>query len=118
MMANGDHKVKVGEKEMSVNELVEAYNAMCAKNAEEPEDEEAKKKALEIAEAAEKEKAQNEEDEKAKVEKEKDDKAKNALANAQKLKNAEKEALKIQNEKVIETSIDQVNRGKKRYGSK
>lgn len=74
-MANMDHMVKMNDSEMTVNELVQKYNAMCAaKN----QDEEEKKKALEKTENM------SEEEKKANAEKEKEE--------AEKKANAEKEA--------------------------
>jgi hypothetical protein len=123
VMANGDHLVKVGDKDMSVNDLLEAYNSLTAKNETDPEDEEAKKKALELAEHEQKEidekKAQNEKEDEDKKEKEKVDNAAKK-ANYEKLKNAEAVAAaeKLKNSKVVEIIDDQVARGKARYGSK
>ena len=110
MMANGDHKVKVGEDEMSVNELVEKYQQMCdaskKQNEEEkPENEEEKKK-------------ENGDDEEA-LKKAKDiaDHEKKEIAEKkQNAFNKLKDAPLKNKEKVIETSEDRVARGKARYG--
>ena len=122
--ANGDYFVKVGDEEMSVNDLSEKYLQMCKKNSEE---EEAKKanEAKEKEEAAKKEnegkeeepKKENEdaEDDKKKEnedEEEKEDKKANEFL---KLKNAEAEARKST---PISIGSDRTAVGKSRYGSK
>ncbi len=99
VMANGDHKVKVGEEEMTVNELVAKYNEFM----------EEKKKAANPA---------TKENEKVEDKKE-DDKKSNAspakveTPNFDALKNAspQDDATKV------ETSADKTARGKSRYGS-
>lgn len=81
-LANGDDKVKVGDQEMTVNELSEKYNSMCkAKNSE---DEEKKK---------------NSEAEEAKKKKEEEEKAKNAAADPEKEKNSDEAKKKEEEEK-------------------
>jgi hypothetical protein len=117
-MANGEHMVKVGEEQMSVNDLVEKYNAMMKKENEDEsdkdahkveekgegelkandEDEEAKKKALELAKHEDKEIA--------------DKKKQNHFED---LKKAPHAAMK--NEGSIDLGEDKVARGKARYGS-
>lgn len=113
MMANGDHKVKVGEEEMTVNELVEKYANMCAekKNTAPAEDEEAKKKALELAAHEDKEIAEKKQNEEEKPE-EKEEKKQNA--HFETLRNAH---LQAEKEVRIDLSEDRVVRGKTRYGS-
>ncbi len=130
--ANGDHMVKVGEEEMSVNQLAKAYGKM--KNAEK-EAEEAKKNA-EMADKEKGEKKENEdemseEDKKKKKENEdkeaseKEEKKQNEikLADEEKIKNAHFEALKnapasvIKDEQKLDLSEDKAARGKSRYGS-
>lgn len=139
--ANGDHKVKVGDEEMTVNELVAKHMAMknkapgdqadadahIAEAAGEGElpptqgevgkekmamnDEDEKMKAEKMA----KEKKENEE----KAEKEKTQNAADAAAkkaNFEKLANAEADAKK--KAPTIDLSQDKVARGKSRYGSK
>lgn len=132
--ANGDHMVKVGEEEMSVNDLMKKYGQFV----------EEKKNAEMAAEEAKKENADSEEDKHENADSEEDKKKENEdekkepeLANKKKneleaakkkkenfdtLKNAAdvaaKEAAKAAKDaQVIETSSDQVRRGQARYGS-
>jgi len=126
-MANGEHHVMVGESKMTVNELLGKHAELCNKLAsiekpepkkeevENGEDEEAKKKALELAAHEEKEIAAKKENEK----KEEEDKVKNALeekARFDALKNAPLDSLK--NTVKIQTSTDRMELGKARYGSR
>ena len=118
--ANGDHMVKVGEEEMSVNSLLEKFNTLSSdfeeyknthKEQLEPvlnEEEEKKKKELENEEAEKKKKEELENAEKEKAEKEK---------HLNSLKNAEHEFHLKNSSTIIETSHDMVQRGKNRYGS-
>lgn len=117
--ANGNDMVEVGDKKenMTVNELIAKYNALCApKNAE---DDEKKKKEADEKKNAE-DKAKKDEDEKKnaeeKAKKEADEKKANGMAEFLKLQNAgpirENEA-----EKVLDTSVEQLARGRERYGS-
>ncbi len=96
VMANGDHMVKVGESEMSVNELCEKYNGLISA------------KAAEAAESPKEEEKKNEESE---PEKELKAEAKNSFFET--LKNAmdKTEGQDI----VVEISSDQLARGKARY---
>lgn len=118
--ANGDHFVKVGEEEMSVNELVEKYNGMCAEKKKNEEDaEKAKNEAAEKDEDKKEneddkeDKKENKEEEKVDVEvKEKKENHIEAIKNAEKIANS----VKVKTE-VVQTSSDQVARGKSRYGS-
>lgn len=148
--ANGDHMVKVGEKdEMSVNDLVKKHMAMCSelekmKNAEtedggEPgkgaDDDDDMDPAVEnesldidqngdVGSRGGDKSLDNEEDEE-KDEKTKADKMKNeadakkakAKQKAQALKNAQANASLDEEEVRIDLSVDQVARGKARYGS-
>ena len=119
-MANGDDKVKVGEGEMSVNELVAKYCEMdkASKNAAPPVEDEKKKENSEDEEKKKMNEAQEEEKKKqnaADEEKKKEEAMKNS-AHFEKLKNAES-VLAAQNSKV-ELSSDRVARGVSRYGSK
>jgi len=125
--ANGDHLVKVGEDEMSVNEMVEKYQQMCKKN----EEDELKKKENEGKEeekkenedpAKEEDKKENEEakaaEEAKKNEEEKkaDEKKQNDLNDYfGALKNAPFQAIK--NEPSVDLASDKVARGQSRYGS-
>lgn len=93
--ANGDHFVKVGEKEMSVNELVNAYQS-AMKNDESSEDSE--------------DGMENEDDEKKDKEKEKKEND-----NFDSIQNADKAA--PSEEEVLEIQQDRLARGKARYGS-
>lgn len=132
--ANEDHKVKVGEGEMSVKELVEKYNALCSEmegmkkpKEDEEELENEDDDGEEVEEVEEIENKEDEEDHEAAKKKalelaeheEKsilEEKKKNAKdkKHFDALKNAPKAPLKIQR---IELSEDQVQRGKSRYGS-
>lgn len=119
-MCNGEHRVKVGEEEMSVNDLVQKHlelkDCMAKKNAEgSEEDEEAKKKAMAIAKHEDKEIAE------AKKESAIEPGAEEMVKknHFEELKKAKDAALKnsMPQPKVIETSEVMVNRGKNRYGS-
>lgn len=110
-MANMDHHVKVGEQEMTLNDLMSKHMAMCSEleDMKKPKKEEEKKEnEIEI------EKTPMPTVEAPKVEDKKDDKFLNDL------KNAEAEAAKAagSNSKVTELSFDKLARGKERYGSK
>jgi hypothetical protein len=124
--ANGDHMVKVGDKEMSVNELADCYGKMVAKNAEDEEkaknsaEEEKKKENKEELDLAEKKNSEEEEEKKenadieAKQDGDKEDKMvkKNSF---EALKNAERAAFMKRD--VVRADIDKAARGKQRYGS-
>lgn len=131
-MANGDHHVMVGEHKMKVNELVAKHMQACNELAELKKkhpvenmeaDEEAKKKALELAAHEEAEMAaakKNKEDEEAAEKKKNEEKAKEEekkknAAHFEALKNAEKTA--VVPEVRVDLSEDKVARGKTRYGS-
>ncbi len=134
--ANGEHKVKVGEEEMTVNELVDRHMKMLANKAGDGEaGEEARE--TEGAEHEGDESALNDagdtdgegEDEDGAEEKKKEDKAKKNAADAAKAKaeadkkKAHFESLKNANkvdaepETFIDTSQDKCARGVSRYGS-
>jgi hypothetical protein len=131
--ANGDHMVKVGENEMSVNDLVKAHMATCnemeemkKKNSEkETEGEELEnsddetvvekevdRKEKGVANEGEEDDMENSEEEAKKVEEEK---KKNAKEKAARLKNANRSA----KEEVakVHLSMEGIALGKKRYGS-
>lgn len=124
-MANGDHKVKVGNEEMTVNELVEKHLAMkdsMKKNEEMDGDEqnaidadgdadEKKKNEEEIAEQKKNEELENKKKNEEKVIAEK----KKSNATFEALKNAPNTV--IRDTPVLELSSDKVARGKSRYGS-
>lgn len=139
-MANGDHKVKVGEETMTVNELVDRHMKLCANKAgtgeqgedaaadpgaEHAGDETALNDAGETDdEGGDEGQDKDEAREKAKEDKKKNDlavtKAKEAKDKADKahfeaLKNAHK--IDAEPEARIDTSHDQVARGQSRYGS-
>lgn len=129
--ANGDHMVKVGEEELSVNDLMKKYGDVCnelseLKNKEDEADVDAEEDNLENEDVdGEKDPVENEEDdaeEKKKKEKEKteNDAAIKAAkkANLDKVKNAAAKAAKekLQNAPVIMLSADGVALGKSRYG--
>lgn len=119
--ASGDHMVKVGDSEMSVNDLSKAYCDMVAKNSK---DEEEKKKAAEAKngegeemENADEEEVENESEEEVENEaEEKPEVKKNSVGNIQKLRNADKNAV-VKNEMTVSLSTDKVDRGKSLYGS-
>jgi len=128
-MANGEHKVKVGDDEMSVNELIEKHMAACNELAE------LKKKKEENAdldsgekEGEKEEKEAHYNDEMAELEK----KHKNAIAELakkhgktveskkedeefDKLKNAHN--TRMSEDRVVEISEDRLARGRSKYGS-
>jgi len=130
--ANGDHMVKVGENEMSVNELAKAHGDLLSKieaekqkNAADedggaPEIENADDEATTVSEGMKDvgdrggdESMTNEEDEE---EKKKKEKKENALRKARALKNANANSDFVQPVKVF-TGLDGVARGKAKYGS-
>lgn len=121
-VANGDAKVSTNSGEMSVNELVQKYNAMVEekKNADDAEkkkaDDEAAAKKNADDEAA--KKADEDEDKKnaadADAKKKADEEKQNGLKHFEALKNAlDKETVEVP----VETAQDKVIRGKARYGS-
>jgi len=118
-LANGDHKVKVGEEEMTVNELVEKYSEM-KKSAISHEEALKKAKELEAHEAesvAEEGKEEGKEVEveiKSEADKALVEKKANELKKFEELKNAHLAAPTV---KTIEVALDQVKRGQSRYGS-
>lgn len=114
--ANGDHKVKVGDGEMTVNELVEKYMATMAPPAapggEKKENNEPPKEEKKENNEPPKKEEKKENNEPPKKEEKKENSAHfNALKNAADAAAAHKEVK-------VETSEDRVNRGKSRYGSK
>lgn len=113
VMANGDHRVMIDEgEEMTVNELVEKYKEMKGSK-EEPKEEEKKNE----DEDKDKEKKENDSEEKDKEKEE--EKKKNSLGKSKKnLENSLAAHLDTpQESEVVDTSMDQVARGKARYGS-
>lgn len=124
--ANGDHKVKVGEEEMTVNELVEKHMEMKnkmdsadkdAKAANEEKGDKDAEKKPENEEKGDKEADKKPENESKAAEEKKaaelQDKAKNQ-SHFDKLKNAPSKPVKVL---TVETSSEAVARGKSRYGS-
>lgn len=136
--ANGDHMVKIGEEEMSVNELIDRHTKLNSELEElkkpknesgdeadvddienESEDEAAKKKALELAAHEEKEIKEKKENEDKAAEEVKKNEAGKKKAEGKK----HFESLKNANTKVtaptvkVELSSDRVARGQARYGS-
>jgi len=109
----GDHEAEVS-KEKHKAELKDSleHPEEVVHDAENPaEDEEAKSKALELAEHEEKEIVE------AKKKKE-DSKKKNAKEKAEKLRNAHLNAFNLEQEpQTIELSFDRIKRGQERYGS-
>jgi len=116
--ANGDHMVKVGEEEMSVNDLVSKHMGMCKNMADE---EEKKKNADVAADADEKEKkekesadkTENEKDEE-KKENEEEDKKEVKNSHFDKLRNAPLKAIKKDEQYIY---VDETAKGKNLYGS-
>lgn len=98
VMLNAETEVEVGGKKITLGELMNKYNEIEKKN---EADEEAKKK----EEAEEKE---NEED------KEKEEEEKKNQKHFDELKNAKDTYTKV---KMVDTEMDQLSRGKARYGS-
>ncbi len=134
--ANGDHMVKVGEEELSVNDLMKKYGEVCnelseLKNKEDEADVDAEEDNLENEDVdGEKDPVENEEDdadddkEKKKKEKMENDKkaaadaAKAKKTNFDKVKNAAAKAEKarLENAPTVMLSEDRVALGKARYG--
>lgn len=128
--ANGEHKVKVGEEEMTVNDLVKKHLEMCNKMgsgeqgedaaADEGAEHEADESALHENEADE---SEEEGEEKAPAKKNAEDKTPPAPAadktkgreHFETLRNADKLANEV--EERVDTSEDKVARGRSRYGS-
>lgn len=113
-VANGEHMVKCGDEEMTVNALVEKHMALKQKYNEDTADKDAKAAEAagegELVPNAEEEKKENEEE--PKKEEEKKEPAKKNHFDA--LKNAHKAAKAQAN---IDLSEDRLARGKTRYGS-
>ncbi len=116
-MANGDHKVKVGESEMTVNELVQKYNELTAppKKSDEEMKANAEKEAADKKAAADAEMKKNADDAAAKKKAEEDESQKqNGLKHFETLRNA----MDVQKkEAAFEGGDTQVARGIARYGS-
>lgn len=124
--------VKTNEGDLTVEELVNKYNEYCDKDKEnedeEDEDKKENKKKKKNEEKEDEEKKENEEepvlpneddeDDKENEDDDEDDKKENKKKNSvnfNKLKNAEERTL--DNSVGIDLSIDQVERGRKKYGS-
>lgn len=140
-MCNMEDEVMVNDQKMTVGQILEQLKDLAAKVAEleaapaadpaaNAEDEEAKKKALELAAHEEKEieaaKAKQNEEDEAKKKKENEAKEAEAKAKAEEgkknfnsLKNAKDDALKNAKKETIrvDLSSDKVARGQSRYGS-
>lgn len=125
-MAHPDHLVEVKGEKMTVNQLMEKYNAMCETKNESSDDDDAgtadpaslnaadEDELVEEKEDEEeiKDSKKNEEDA---AEKElKEEKKKNAKEKADRLRNANNMP---QQTAIVELSMDQIARGKQRYGS-
>lgn len=141
--ASGDHMVKIGENEMSVNDLVKKHmelnDELEAMKTKKNEDEEIEEGSKEVGDRGgdkslneEDEAMENEEDEDKKKENEdeekemKADKKKNEIESARKKSDAKAKADRLRNAshqnaqddvQIVEFSADQVARGKARYGS-
>lgn len=133
--ANGDHFVKSGEEEMTVNELLERHqkmkDAMSGKGAAGEQDEKPEPDLTNKAPKKNDEKPEpqmeNEEDKKKKEKKEEEEAKKNAEkaeeekakknANFEAIKNAQTEALRLESQTKVDLTEDKVARGKARYGS-
>lgn len=111
--AEVEHLVKIGDEEMTVNELSNKYQENCKKlnemSSEEKEENESDEDKEENESDEDKDKKENEE--------EKPEKKENSVAkeNFEKINNAAEKARKVENSIVIETVSDQVARGKERY---
>lgn len=123
--ANGDHMVKAGEEEMSVNALIEKYGAMCNEMAEmkkkengeddmDNADDEKKENGEDEADKDAKKDEKKENAEEDKKDEKKEEPKKNAHFNS--LKSAPLKAMKAQ-ETIIMTTKDKVALGKSRYGA-
>lgn len=128
--ANGDHAVKVGDEEMTVNDLVAKHLEMKkkmdaadqadgdAKEAEAKGEGELKANDEDDKKKADEEKMKNAKDaQAAKDDADKKAKAEEAKKNFDSLKNAEDQARATQKAPKIEFSSDRVARGRTRYGS-
>lgn len=125
--ANGDHMVKVGEEEMSVNDLISKHMKMCdeiKQNAEKAAEKEAegdidegKKGEVEVENKDDKEKPADEVKEEKKENSADDEEKADKKDNFVKLANAHLNPLDAKTE-ILDTSEDKVARGKTRYGSK
>ena len=131
-VANGDHFIEVGGEKMTVNELIEKHESLKneldeLKKGKEGEgaegsknneaDDEAKKKAEEEKKKKEAEGVKNAADEKAKKEEEARKKTE-GKAYFDAIKNAADQAAGFSSiTETVDTSMDQVARGKSRYGS-
>lgn len=127
--ASPDHMVKAGDEEMTVNELSERYQAMCAKNKEDEvkknAEEEEKKKNAEMSEEDKKKNAEEEEKKKkenkeaeivTEMKNDDDESMDNKKKNAkhfETLKNAPDTVVKDP----VKVDLDKSARGKARYGS-
>lgn len=139
--ANGDHLVKAGEEEMTVNEMVKKFKKMndeAAKSAEDKkENDQDEKKEPELDNESDEEdddkkkksKKENEDDQEEEKEPEMKNKGKKKNAADPEKKPVDKDQsffndlksahlIPITEEKVFELAQDQVERGKARYGSK
>lgn len=120
-MANGEDMVKVGEDTMSVNELIDKHMKMCDAMKKNEDDENLKEEAEK--QVKKNDEADGDSDEKKKNEEEKKEEVKKNAADEQAKKKERFESLKnahntVQKEvPTIECSMDQLVRGKKRYGS-
>lgn len=108
MFCSGDEKVKLGEKVLTVNELIKEYQTLCEKNKAENEDE--------VDEEVEEELDEDEVVDNEDASEETEDKKKNSKENFDRLVNADKTP--VEKFKVLELGMDQTARGKLRYGSK
>lgn len=110
--ANGDHLVKVGDKEMSVNEMCDAYGKMMQN------EEDMKKKNAEEEEKKKNEEKKPEDDKKENEEKKEDeDKKKENETEIEKKVNALKNADQSPLRDPVRVDLDKTARGKARYGS-
>ena len=109
--AEVEHLVKVGDEELTVNELVSKYQENCKKMNESEEEKEENE-----SDEEEKKENESEEDEKKENEEEKPEKKENSKSkeNFNKINNAA-DFNKAQDAVYVETVSDQVARGKERY---
>lgn len=130
--ANGDHMVKLGEEEMSVNDMMKKYGAMCnemaemKKNMEGEDSDEAmenKEDEVDVEDKDEKKEKKKENGSDKADEEVVDEEVKEVVeeqkkANFKKLKNAHAKATAKTEAPVLLLSGDRVALGKSRYGSK
>lgn len=114
---NVDAKIKVGEKEMTLQELIDAYIKLTAPSVEEPADPSLANEDADEEGELDEDEVENEDDDS--EDKKKEPKKEEKKENAKKLKNAEHKAVTAMKSKeavrLIETMADRAARGKQLY---